>query len=81
MAYGVKIQKIEKGRGIKVIKPKMGIAHNTSGYGIWKEKPYSVRVGNKDIKHFKTQTEAKDYLKQYRKKVNKEARKHLKNFY
>ena len=80
MGYGVKVQKIENGRGIKVIKPKMAIAHNTSGYGIWKEKPYSARVAGKDLKHFKTKAEAEKYLKEYRKKVNKEARKHLKNF-
>ena len=80
MAYGVKKKLKENGRILTVTKPSLAIAHNTSGYGEWKEKPYSVRVSGKDIKKFRTKSEAMEYLKNYRKKINKEARKIFKTF-
>ena len=78
MVYGIKKQTKDNGRITTIIKPKMEIRHDRSGYGMAKEKPYYVAINNQTVKRFKTEKSAVSFYKNYRKKVLKKSRELLK---
>ena len=80
MTYGLKKIVKEQGRAVTIKKPKMDLVQDTSGYGVAKDKPWSLRIDGKTHRRFKTKEAAMKYTKSYRKKMNKKARDMLKTF-
>ena len=76
MGYGLK--KIKTQAGIKIVKPRMELRYNSSGYGEARDKPYYLDVGGKTIRRFKTKESAIAYYNSYRKRMLSSARKMLK---
>jgi len=77
MPYGLKKEVKEGGRITTIIKPKIEIRNDFSGYGKAKDTPYYMTINNKIHRRFKTKESALKYYSTYKRKMNATAKKML----